>query len=157
MQLLAEVERKQEVDPSLFFGMSGSEFDGIDFDDVADDEQYESGGESEGRDEDSGNSRRLRQMKEGEFRKSELDLELDGGYRLPYELNENLFEYQRTGVRWLWELYSQHTGGIIGDEMVSLSQFLGPLSHFFHTSLCVCVLGPGQDHSDCFVPCWPSL
>ena len=25
--------------------------------------------------------------------------------------------YQQTGVRWLWELHGQQTGGIVGDEM----------------------------------------
>lgn len=25
--------------------------------------------------------------------------------------------YQKTGVRWLWELHMQQAGGIIGDEM----------------------------------------
>ena len=27
------------------------------------------------------------------------------------------FRYQRVGVRWLWELYSEKCGGILGDEM----------------------------------------
>ena len=27
------------------------------------------------------------------------------------------FRYQKTGVRWLWELHCQEAGGIIGDEM----------------------------------------
>jgi hypothetical protein len=108
--------------------MSGTEFDGVDFDETFDDEEkgneeleaQNEGGEGEPQ---GGNteSRKLRMMREGEFRKSENDLELEGGYRLPYELNENLFEYQRTGVRWLWELYSQRAGGIIGDEMVVYS------------------------------------
>ncbi|KAJ8097350.1 SNF2 family N-terminal domain-containing protein [Lipomyces tetrasporus] len=45
------------------------------------------------------------------------DLVFDGGYRLPGDIHPSLFDYQNTGVQWLWELYSQRTGGIIGDEM----------------------------------------
>ena len=25
--------------------------------------------------------------------------------------------YQKTGVKWLWELHTQQAGGIVGDEM----------------------------------------
>lgn len=28
-----------------------------------------------------------------------------------------LYRYQRTGVKWLWELHVQQCGGIVGDEM----------------------------------------
>ena len=45
------------------------------------------------------------------------DTELDGGYRIPGDIYPSLFDYQKTGVRWLFELYSQQVGGIIGDEM----------------------------------------
>ena len=40
-----------------------------------------------------------------------------GGYRIPGDVYPSLFDYQKTGVQWLWELYSQQVGGIIGDEM----------------------------------------
>lgn len=45
------------------------------------------------------------------------DTELEGGYRIPGDIYPSLFDYQKTGVQWLWELYSQQVGGIIGDEM----------------------------------------
>ena len=45
------------------------------------------------------------------------DTEFDGGYRIPGDIYPSLFDYQKTGVQWLWELYSQRVGGIIGDEM----------------------------------------
>lgn len=45
------------------------------------------------------------------------DAEFDGGYRIPGDIYPSLFDYQKTGVQWLWELYSQQVGGIIGDEM----------------------------------------
>ncbi|KAL1982784.1 hypothetical protein VTN96DRAFT_900 [Rasamsonia emersonii] len=45
------------------------------------------------------------------------DAEFDGGFRLPGDIYPVLFDYQKTGVQWLWELYQQQVGGIIGDEM----------------------------------------
>ncbi|EEH45241.1 uncharacterized protein PADG_01391 [Paracoccidioides brasiliensis Pb18] len=45
------------------------------------------------------------------------DTELNGGYRVPGDIYPYLFDYQKTGVQWLWELYQQKVGGIIGDEM----------------------------------------
>jgi SNF2 family DNA or RNA helicase len=41
-----------------------------------------------------------------------------GGLEIPAWINDKLFGYQRTGLRWLWELHLQEAGGIIGDEMV---------------------------------------
>ncbi|KAI8796459.1 DNA excision repair protein ERCC-6 [Biomphalaria glabrata] len=43
--------------------------------------------------------------------------EFDGGFHVPQKLWTKLFPYQKTGVRWLWELHCQQAGGIIGDEM----------------------------------------
>ncbi|KAJ4377407.1 DNA repair protein rhp26 [Neocucurbitaria cava] len=48
---------------------------------------------------------------------TEPDTEFDGGFRIPGDIYPALFDYQKTGVQWLWELYSQNVGGIIGDEM----------------------------------------
>jgi len=45
------------------------------------------------------------------------DAVLEGGLRIPGDIYPSLFDYQKTGVQWLWELYSQQVGGIIGDEM----------------------------------------
>ncbi|KAF2500576.1 hypothetical protein BU16DRAFT_523354 [Lophium mytilinum] len=45
------------------------------------------------------------------------DVELEGGLRIPGDIYPSLFDYQKTGVQWLGELYSQQVGGIIGDEM----------------------------------------
>ncbi|KKY17286.1 putative dna repair and recombination protein rad26 [Diplodia seriata] len=45
------------------------------------------------------------------------DTTFDGGFKVPGDIYPNLFDYQKTGVHWLWELYSQQVGGIIGDEM----------------------------------------
>ena len=42
-----------------------------------------------------------------------------GGLEIPAWVNDRLFGYQRTALRWLWELHNQEAGGIVGDEMVS--------------------------------------
>ncbi|KAF1921107.1 DNA repair and recombination protein RAD26 [Ampelomyces quisqualis] len=48
---------------------------------------------------------------------NEPDTKFDGGFRIPGDIFPALFDYQKTGVQWLWELYQQNVGGIIGDEM----------------------------------------
>ncbi|KAF1999592.1 DNA repair protein-like protein Rhp26/Rad26 [Amniculicola lignicola CBS 123094] len=48
---------------------------------------------------------------------TEADGEFDDGFRVPGDIYPALFDYQKTGVQWLWELYSQNVGGIVGDEM----------------------------------------
>ncbi|RAL11995.1 DNA-dependent ATPase RAD26 [Aspergillus homomorphus CBS 101889] len=45
------------------------------------------------------------------------DMHYDNGYRIPGDIHALLFDYQKTGVQWLWELQQQQVGGIIGDEM----------------------------------------
>ncbi|OAL38319.1 hypothetical protein AYO20_02378 [Fonsecaea nubica] len=45
------------------------------------------------------------------------DTLFDDGYKLPGDIFPSLFDYQKTGVQWLYELYTQQVGGIIGDEM----------------------------------------
>ncbi|KAI0461960.1 hypothetical protein LJB42_004565 [Komagataella kurtzmanii] len=45
------------------------------------------------------------------------DAILDDDYRLPGDVYPALFDYQKTCVQWLWELYLQKVGGILGDEM----------------------------------------
>ncbi|KAK1859940.1 hypothetical protein I4F81_002532 [Pyropia yezoensis] len=47
----------------------------------------------------------------------EEEVVFSGGFRVPASLYDRLFEYQRTGLQWLWELHCQQCGGIIGDEM----------------------------------------
>ncbi|XP_022193380.2 LOW QUALITY PROTEIN: DNA excision repair protein ERCC-6 [Nilaparvata lugens] len=43
--------------------------------------------------------------------------EFDSGFKIPLELWDKLYNYQRVGVRWMWELDRQCCGGILGDEM----------------------------------------
>ncbi|XP_049854885.1 DNA excision repair protein ERCC-6-like [Schistocerca gregaria] len=62
------------------------------------------------------------------------DQELEGGYRIPKFLWNKLYNYQKVGVQWLWELNLQRCGGILGDEMglgktVQVIAFLAGLAH----------------------------
>lgn len=45
------------------------------------------------------------------------DAVLNSDFKVPGDIYPSLFDYQKTGVQWLYELYSQKHGGIISDEM----------------------------------------
>ncbi|KAK7113755.1 DNA excision repair protein ERCC-6-like isoform X2 [Littorina saxatilis] len=60
---------------------------------------------------------RLQQEKDAREDDSGEDEEFDGGLVVPGKIWKRLYKYQKTGVRWLWELHCQEAGGIIGDEM----------------------------------------
>jgi len=45
------------------------------------------------------------------------DARFDGGFLCPASAWGRLLPYQRTGVRWLWELHAARAGGILADEM----------------------------------------
>uniref|UniRef100_A0A0D9UVR8 Uncharacterized protein n=1 Tax=Leersia perrieri TaxID=77586 RepID=A0A0D9UVR8_9ORYZ len=73
------------------------------------------------------------------------DVTLEGGLRIPGTIYTQLFDYQKVGVQWLWELHCQRAGGIIGDEMglgktVQVLSFLGSLhnSGLYKPSIVVC-------------------
>ena len=58
---------------------------------------------------------------------------LPGGLFVPHWINSRLFPYQRTGLRWMWELRRQGAGGVVGDEMglgktVQVASYLGCLA-----------------------------
>ncbi|KAK3608200.1 hypothetical protein CHS0354_039216 [Potamilus streckersoni] len=79
--------------------------------------------------------RRIQILKErGEVSESESDEEFDGGLRVPGKIWSKLFNYQKTCVKWLWELDAQEAGGIIGDEMglgktIEMISFLAALRY----------------------------
>ena len=59
---------------------------------------------------------------------------LEGDFRIPGDVYQSLFDYQKTGVQWLCQLYKRSTGGIIGDEMglgktIQIIGFLAGLHH----------------------------
>ena len=58
-----------------------------------------------------------REEKEGEEAEDSLDVAFDGGFVLPGRIWDRLFGYQKTSVKWMWELHCQRAGGIIADEM----------------------------------------
>ncbi|XP_074582941.1 DNA excision repair protein CSB [Curcuma longa] len=70
---------------------------------------------------------------------------LEGGLKIPGAIFSKLFDYQKVGVQWLWELHCQRAGGIIGDEMglgktIQVVSFLASLhySKLYKPSLVVC-------------------
>ncbi|KAJ6399470.1 hypothetical protein OIU77_020092 [Salix suchowensis] len=70
---------------------------------------------------------------------------LEGGLKIPEAIFRKLFDYQKVGVQWLWELHCQRAGGIIGDEMglgktIQVLSFLGALhfSNMYKPSIVVC-------------------
>ncbi|KAL5702314.1 Protein CHROMATIN REMODELING 8 [Ranunculus cassubicifolius] len=70
---------------------------------------------------------------------------LEGGFKIPDVIFNKLFDYQKVGVQWLWELHCQRAGGIIGDEMglgktIQVLSFLGALhfSNMYKPSIIVC-------------------
>jgi DNA excision repair protein ERCC-6-like len=42
---------------------------------------------------------------------------LQEGFRLPKDIYENLFEHQKRGIQWLFNLYREEKGGVLGDDM----------------------------------------
>lgn len=42
---------------------------------------------------------------------------LKGGLKVPKNVWNKLYEYQKEGVYWLWELHQKSSGGLLGDEM----------------------------------------
>ncbi|KAI9122096.1 hypothetical protein K1719_006785 [Acacia pycnantha] len=70
---------------------------------------------------------------------------LEGGLKIPDNNFDALFDYQKVGVQWLWELHCQRAGGIIGDEMglgktIQVLSFLGALhfSGMYKPSIIIC-------------------
>ncbi|CAI0386150.1 unnamed protein product [Linum tenue] len=70
---------------------------------------------------------------------------LEGGLKVPDTIFSKLFDYQKVGVQWLWELHCQRAGGIIGDEMglgktIQVLSFLGALhfSNMYKPSIVIC-------------------
>jgi DNA excision repair protein ERCC-6 len=52
----------------------------------------------------------------------------EGTFRIPGDIYPSLFDYQKTGVKWLYELYTHQVGGIVGDEM-GLGKTIQMISH----------------------------
>jgi DNA excision repair protein ERCC-6 len=75
------------------------------------------------------------------------DHHYENGLKLPGDIYPALFDYQKTGVQWLGELYAQQVGGIIGDEMglgktIQIISFLAGLHYSKKLSKPVIVVAP---------------
>ncbi|CAK3820946.1 SNF2 family DNA repair and recombination [Lecanosticta acicola] len=96
---------------------------------------------------------------------SRTDALFEGGLRIPGDIYPSLFDYQKTGVQWLWELYSQQVGGIIGDEMglgktIQVISFLAGLHYSGKLSKPVIVVCPAtvmKQWVNEFHRWWPAL
>ncbi|KAJ2983582.1 hypothetical protein NUW58_g6228 [Xylaria curta] len=95
----------------------------------------------------------------------EPDHRLKHGLKLPGDIYRALFDYQKTGVQWLAELYSQQVGGIIGDEMglgktVQIISFIAALHYSKKLDKPVLVVAPAtvlQQWVNEFHRWWPPL
>ncbi|CZR59211.1 related to DNA repair helicase ERCC6 [Phialocephala subalpina] len=75
------------------------------------------------------------------------DHHFDNDLKLPGDIFPALFDYQKTGVQWLGELYSQQVGGIIGDEMglgktIQIISFLAGLHYSKKLTKPIIVVAP---------------
>lgn len=71
----------------------------------------------------------------------------ENGLKLPGDIFPSLFDYQKTGVQWLAELYAQKVGGIVGDEMglgktVQIISFVAALHYSKKLTKPVIVVAP---------------
>lgn len=96
---------------------------------------------------------------------TQTDTVFEGGLHVPGDIYPALFPYQKTGVQWLWELYSQQVGGIIGDEMglgktVQVISFLAGLHYSKKVTKPIIVVCPAtvmQQWVNEFHRWWPPL
>ncbi|KAJ5043028.1 uncharacterized protein L3040_004416 [Drepanopeziza brunnea f. sp. 'multigermtubi'] len=75
------------------------------------------------------------------------DHQFDNGLKLPGDIYPALFDYQKTGVQWLGELYAQQVGGIVGDEMglgktIQIISFLAGLHYSKKLTRPIIVVAP---------------
>lgn len=59
---------------------------------------------------------------------------LPNGLKLPGDIYPALYDYQKTGVQWLGELYESQVGGIVGDEMGLGKTYVGLSSDLSHNT-----------------------
>ena len=93
------------------------------------------------------------------------DADLGDGLRIPGDIYPSLFSYQKTGVRWLWELYTQQVGGIIGDEMglgktIQVISFLAGLHYSQKLTKPIVIVAPAtvmKQWVNEFHRWWPAL
>lgn len=95
----------------------------------------------------------------------QTDHHFENGLKLPGDIYPSLFDYQKTGVQWLAELYDQEVGGIVGDEMglgktVQVISFIAALHYSKKLTKPVLVVAPAtvlQQWVSEFHRWWPAL
>ncbi|CAD6439495.1 27ef3534-27c3-44cb-822c-848209b30358 [Sclerotinia trifoliorum] len=93
------------------------------------------------------------------------DHQFENGLKLPGDIFPALFDYQKTGVQWLSELYNQQVGGIIGDEMglgktIQIISFLAGLHYSKKLTKPIIVVAPAtvlRQWVNEFHRWWPAL
>lgn len=93
------------------------------------------------------------------------DHQLANGLRIPGDIYPSLFDYQKTGVQWLAELFDQKVGGIVGDEMglgktIQVISFLAALHYSKKLSKPVLIVAPAtvlQQWVSEFHRWWPPM
>ncbi|KHJ33195.1 putative dna repair protein rhp26 rad26 [Erysiphe necator] len=93
------------------------------------------------------------------------DHHFGSGLKLPGDIHPALFNYQKIGIQWLGELYSQQVGGIIGDEMglgktIQVISFLAGLHYSKKLTKPVIVITPAtvlQQWVNEFHKWWPPM
>lgn len=93
------------------------------------------------------------------------DHQFQNGLKLPGDIYPSLFDYQKTGVQWLAELYDQQVGGIVGDEMglgktIQVISFIAALHYSKKLAKPVLIVAPAtvlQQWVTEFHRWWPAL
>lgn len=96
---------------------------------------------------------------------TESDAVFSGGLRIPGDIFPSLFDYQKVGVQWLWELHVQNAGGIVGDEMglgktIQTIAFIAGLHHSGLLTKPVLIIAPAtvlKQWANEFHLWWPPL
>lgn len=96
---------------------------------------------------------------------TESDAVFNGGLKIPGDIFPSLFDYQKVGVQWLWELHAQNAGGIIGDEMglgktIQIISFIAGLHHSGLLTKPVLIVAPAtvlKQWANEFHLWWPPL
>lgn len=96
---------------------------------------------------------------------TEPDTVFNGDLKIPGDVFPSLFDYQKVGVQWLWELHAQNVGGIIGDEMglgktIQIISFIAGLHHSGLLTKPVLIVAPAtvlKQWANEFHLWWPPL
>lgn len=63
-------------------------------------------------------------LRPGQVAAKALVLDAEKGVKIPGPINTYLRDYQRDGVKFLWRQYSEGRGGLLGDDMGLVSNYV---------------------------------